>query len=299
MRLFSIGFTRKTAKEFFQRLKDAGVRRIVDVRLSNESQLARFSHAADLPYFMSQLCQADYHHEAGLAPTRELRDLVVAKGGRVIANWNKYEKRFNRLLDERCAESDLLAGLRDRDCLLCSEHEAQFCHRRLVLEAFVGKAQHCTDDIWIEHLEPHGMSDIRRRNWPGRALIIPGGSVMHARDRQEVRHKHRGKWTDCKGVALVASSDDAPRVLGAADFHGQLREGALDNAQCIIWFTAPGNQRALPALHRHLAKYLQSGPEGYGEYRQGDAAGTDAAMLADGAIQVLQDCKTRYGAPAK
>lgn len=303
MRLFSIGFTRKTAKEFFQRLKDAGVRRIVDVRLSNESQLARFSQAADLPYFLSQLCQADYHHEVGLAPTREIRDLVVVKGGRVIANWEKYEKRFNQLLHDRCAESDLLSGLKDGDCLLCSEHEAQFCHRRLVLEAFVDKMPHHTDDIWIEHLEPHGISDIRRRNWTGQALVIPKGTAKYAYKRPEVRHKSgatKGKWANCQGIAVVMPSNGAPKVLKSVEFHKQLRENALDNAQCIIWFRATrGNPGALPALHRHIVEYLQSGPEAYGKYRHSDAADKSAAILVEGAIQVLQDCKIRCGVPAK
>lgn len=296
MRLFSIGFTRKTAEEFFQRLKAAGVRRIVDVRLSNQSQLARFAQAADLPYFLAQLCRADYHHEAGLAPTRELRDLVVAKGGRVIANWGKYEKRFNQLLHDRCAQSDLLGGLRDGDCLLCSEHEAQFCHRRLVLEAFADNRPHGTDDIWIEHLEPHGMSDIRRRNWPGRALVIPGAAVPHIGERQEVRLKRGGKWHHRQGVALVMPSGGAPQALKSAEFHRQLRDGALDDVRCIIWFTAPQSDRqTLSALHRQLAAYLAAG-----EDRRGDAAGPDAAMLAQGAIRVLQDCKARCAAaPAK
>ena len=39
IRIFTIGFTKKTAEEFFTKLIQAGVRRVIDVRLNNASQL--------------------------------------------------------------------------------------------------------------------------------------------------------------------------------------------------------------------------------------------------------------------
>jgi uncharacterized protein (DUF488 family) len=53
IKLFTIGFTQKSAREFFTALKDAGVKRVVDVRLNNNSQLAGFSKKDDLPYFLN------------------------------------------------------------------------------------------------------------------------------------------------------------------------------------------------------------------------------------------------------
>lgn len=40
IKLFTIGFTKKSAEEFFTKLKNAGVARVLDVRLNNSSQLA-------------------------------------------------------------------------------------------------------------------------------------------------------------------------------------------------------------------------------------------------------------------
>lgn len=103
----------------------------MDVRLNNASQLAGFARRADLPYFLKELCGADYLHEPRLAPTREILD-DYRKG---TMEWPGYEKRFLALLRERRVEQAL-----DRDLfgtptvLLCSEAGHEHCHRRLVLE---------------------------------------------------------------------------------------------------------------------------------------------------------------------
>ena len=72
--LFTIGFTRKTAREFFTSLKDAGVRRVVDVRLNNNSQLAGFSKKEDLAYFLREIGGIEYVHLPELAPTQDILD---------------------------------------------------------------------------------------------------------------------------------------------------------------------------------------------------------------------------------
>jgi len=41
--LYTIGFTKKNARQFFETLKTAGVKRLVDIRLNNQSQLAGFT----------------------------------------------------------------------------------------------------------------------------------------------------------------------------------------------------------------------------------------------------------------
>ena len=43
MEIYSIGFTKKSAGEFFGALKTAGIERLLDVRLNNTSQLAGFA----------------------------------------------------------------------------------------------------------------------------------------------------------------------------------------------------------------------------------------------------------------
>lgn len=131
MDVYTIGFTKRTAADFFGTLKDAGIKRLVDVRLANRSQLAGFSKRDDLRYFLRELCGADYVHEPRLGPTRELLDEYrKSKPG-----WAWYEARFLELMAERVVERaidrTLLAG---PTVLLCSEVTADHCHRRLVLE---------------------------------------------------------------------------------------------------------------------------------------------------------------------
>jgi uncharacterized protein (DUF488 family) len=111
-------------------LKDAGIERLLDVRLNNASRLAGFARRADLPFFLQRLCGVEYIHEPRLAPTREILDSYRKGGG-----WPDYERAFLDLLRERRVEETL-----DRDffgvptVLLCSEASAEHCHRRLVLE---------------------------------------------------------------------------------------------------------------------------------------------------------------------
>jgi uncharacterized protein (DUF488 family) len=130
LRLFTIGFTRKSAAEFFTRLQEAGVRRVVDVRLNNVSQLAGFSKRDDLQYFLKALGGIDYVHLPDLAPTRDMLNGYKKLKG----DWPEYERRFLALMAERRIETTVAPQLQDGDCLLCSEHEPDCCHRRLVCE---------------------------------------------------------------------------------------------------------------------------------------------------------------------
>jgi uncharacterized protein (DUF488 family) len=129
--IYTIGFTQTTAEHFFGRLKDAGVARLLDVRLNNSSQLAGFAKAQDLPYFLRELVGATYEHEPRLAPTQELLDDFKKRRG----SWADYEPRFMALLAERHIETLLSpADFERRTALLCSEATAEHCHRRLVCE---------------------------------------------------------------------------------------------------------------------------------------------------------------------
>ncbi len=62
MKLYTIGFTQSTAESFFTRLSQAGVRKVVDVRLNNISQLAGFAKKKDLEYFLQVICGMGYEH---------------------------------------------------------------------------------------------------------------------------------------------------------------------------------------------------------------------------------------------
>ena len=131
MEIFTIGFTKTTAKQFFERLKKAGIRRLLDVRLNNVSQLAGFAKRDDLAYFLREICQAEYVHEPLLAPTQTMLDAYKKNGG----DWREYEREFLNLMAERRIEALLKPGqFQVPTVLLCSEDTAEHCHRRLVAE---------------------------------------------------------------------------------------------------------------------------------------------------------------------
>ena len=130
MKLFTMGFSGKSAQVFFSKLQQAGVRRLVDVRLSNVSQLAGFTKKRDIEFFLREIAGIAYVHRPDLAPTKEILDDYKKKR----FDWAEYERRFNDLLDERRPEEQLTATEFDTACLLCSEPKADKCHRRLVAE---------------------------------------------------------------------------------------------------------------------------------------------------------------------
>ena len=130
MKLFTIGFTKRTAAEFFGALQRAGVRRIVDIRLNNTSQLAGFAKAKDLEYFLGAIANIRYVHLPQFAPTQDILDAFKKHKG----DWTVYERAFNELLASRQAGKVAEGRLQDRDCLLCSEPTPDKCHRRLVAE---------------------------------------------------------------------------------------------------------------------------------------------------------------------
>jgi uncharacterized protein (DUF488 family) len=129
--VYTIGFTQKTAAEFFGILRRAGIKRLLDVRLNNSSQLASFTKRDDLPFFLSELCGAEYLHEPLLAPTQEMLDAYKKQKG----SWQDYELRFLALMAQRQIETRLRPEMfAVPTVLLCSEATAEQCHRRLVLE---------------------------------------------------------------------------------------------------------------------------------------------------------------------
>jgi len=128
--IFTIGFAKKSAREFFALLEGAGVRRVVDVRLNNVSQLAGFTKRHDLEFFLDRICGTGYVHAPGLAPTKEILNDYKAKA----ITWADYEHRFASLMADRCIENMMTRREMDRACLLCSEPTADRCHRRLVAE---------------------------------------------------------------------------------------------------------------------------------------------------------------------
>jgi len=144
MKLFTIGFTKKSAREFFSLLAASGAKRLIDVRLNNSSQLAGFSKRDDLEYFLKAICEMDYLHLPELAPTAEILDAYKSKQ----MDWALYEEAFMKLMRERRVEETVAREVLDGAVLLCSEPKPEKCHRRLVAEYF----QRAWGNLDIEHL---------------------------------------------------------------------------------------------------------------------------------------------------
>lgn len=143
MKIFTIGFTKKSAEQFFNRLKQPGLVRVVDARLNNTSQLAGFTKKRDLEFFLHEICKLGYVHLPELAPTQEILDAYKASG-----EWSNYERQFLSLMAERRIEDQVDKSILDGGCLLCSEATPEHCHRRLVAEYLRRK----WGDVEIVHL---------------------------------------------------------------------------------------------------------------------------------------------------
>lgn len=144
MKLFTIGFTKKTAETFFTKLQHAGIARLIDVRLNNVSQLAGFAKRDDLRFFTKAICHVDYVHLPELAPTQVMLDTYKKYKG----DWEHYERQFLDLMKSRRIEDTVPRDLLDGGCLLCSEDKPHHCHRRLVAEYLKGRWA----GVEIEHI---------------------------------------------------------------------------------------------------------------------------------------------------
>ena len=145
IKLYTIGFTGKPAEKFFNLLRNSEVKKIIDTRINNVSQLAGFAKGADLKFFAKEIGHMSYEHNIDFAPTKELLSRYRDKK----MTWPEYEIEYLNLLDmRRVAQKTDIEKLHE-NCLLCSEHTPEKCHRRLLAEYL----QHVKSDIQIIHLK--------------------------------------------------------------------------------------------------------------------------------------------------
>jgi len=144
IKLFTIGFTKKNAEKFFGLLKSNNVNKIVDTRINNTSQLSGFAKGADLKFFAKELIDINYQHNLDFAPTKEL----LSKYRKGDITWKEYEQEYLDLLDVRKVSKKIDVETLHKNCLLCSEHTAEKCHRRLLAEYF----QEVNSNVEIIHL---------------------------------------------------------------------------------------------------------------------------------------------------
>lgn len=143
--LYTIGFTKKSAEQFFNLLKSNNVKQLVDVRISNSSQLAGFAKGKDLEFFVKEICHIPYRHITDFAPSKELLDLWHKQE----VTWEEYEKTYIQLLKERNVLRDYGVKSFDGSCFLCSEDTPEQCHRRLLAEYL---QEHSKEKVTIVHL---------------------------------------------------------------------------------------------------------------------------------------------------
>ena len=144
IKLYTIGFTGKSAEQFFNLLKSSGVKTLVDTRINNVSQLSGFAKGTDLKFFAQEIAHISYEHNIDLAPTKDLLDNYRKKR----LDWSQYEIEYLNLLDIRKIGQKIEVEKLHENCLLCSEHTPEKCHRRLLAEYL----KKINNDIEIVHL---------------------------------------------------------------------------------------------------------------------------------------------------
>jgi len=147
MILYTIGFTQKSAEQFFESIKNNNIELLVDIRLNNKSQLAGFSKGSDLEYFLDKICGTKYIHCDEFAPSKDL----LSRYQKGTTSWSEYEVEFREIMERRAAYKKFVTRFKDYDkiCLLCSESVPTQCHRRLLAELIANTSP---ESIEIIHL---------------------------------------------------------------------------------------------------------------------------------------------------
>lgn len=108
--LYTIGFTKKSAERFFTLLKDNGVKQLVDVRISNNSQLAGFAKGKDLEFFVKEICHIPYKHIVDFAPSKEFENSYRQEE---INDWlEEFDKALAQLIEQKKAIEEQIVAIR-------------------------------------------------------------------------------------------------------------------------------------------------------------------------------------------
>ncbi|RGC30125.1 DUF488 domain-containing protein [Enterocloster aldenensis] len=146
MKIFTMGFTQKSAEQFFGLVSSNEIELLIDVRLNNQSQLAGFTKGRDLEFFLNKICNCKYEHNIIFAPTKE----ILNDYKKQQITWEEYVVQYNLLIEKRNVEKVFVKKYTEfnKILLLCSEATAENCHRRLLAE----RLKNCVANVDIVHL---------------------------------------------------------------------------------------------------------------------------------------------------
>ncbi|WP_245809508.1 DUF488 family protein [Desulfamplus magnetovallimortis] len=145
IKIYTIGYTKKSAEKFFDLIRNEDISTLIDVRLNNTSQLSAFAKKDDLEFFLHELCAVQYLHIPQLAPTQNILKAYKSKS----ITWEDYEKEYLKLLSTRDIDNIIQPDILNKSCFLCSEYKPDNCHRRLAVEYLV---EYFKLDAEVKHL---------------------------------------------------------------------------------------------------------------------------------------------------
>ena len=97
MKLYTIGYAGKSAREFFTILKNSDVKKIIDVRLYPSTKDCGFARSKDLEFFLWVLCRIKYEYHKEFAPIP-----AMLKGYKEsLFGWDDAEEQY--LIFHRCS----------------------------------------------------------------------------------------------------------------------------------------------------------------------------------------------------
>jgi 3-oxoacyl-[acyl-carrier-protein] synthase III len=259
--LFTIGFTGKSAEEFFALLKQAGVQTVIDVRQNRGGQLSAFAKHPDLEFFLEETAGISYRHEALLAPSPELRKKYQGD-----SDWAAYEAEFFALMKERGVPQAVdTSTWPDKVALLCTEAGPEKCHRRLAADLLAERWRAEGDEVEIQHLIA---SKARSKGKAAKAQAISPIEVAPPRSASVIASAGTSSNGTGKisGVAIVGSaaalgsrrvqSEDVDRAFGMP--LGKLRERA--GIESLAYATAEQTELTLGAEALRQAMHVARCP---------------------------------------
>lgn len=146
MEVYTAGFTKWLAEDFFEKLNALNINKLIDIRLRPNSQLSGFTREVNFSYFLKKLSHVEYEHQINLAPTKEL----LNRRRKNNLSWPEFESEYLNLLTEDILEYCFKEISKQNILFLCSESEPQFCHRRVLTDKLLS----LNSELKVTHLVP-------------------------------------------------------------------------------------------------------------------------------------------------